>query len=750
MHLKHLQVQGYKSFAGRAEFVFDEGVTAIIGPNGSGKSNVADAIRWVLGEQSYSTLRGKRTEDMIFAGSTARSRVGMAQVQMTLDNADRALPIDYAEVTIERRAYRSGENEYYINGSRVRLRDINDLLSAAGLSRRTYAVIGQGLIDAALSLRPEERRVLFEEAAGITAHQGKRADAVNRLHETAQNIIRVNDIINEIKPQLGRLQKQADQAKEHARISRDLSGMLMEWYGYRWYQAQQALAAALAKARTQDGQVALRQAELEAMDKQAAESRSRRADLRAQTGEWHRQSSSLHSQSERTGRELAIRQERRRLLEHQREELIQEIVPLRASREAQGARLREAEEELAALANDLERQKTALAQVDSQVEALQVERKGLLAEQTAGQNGIFQSTTQAADRRNRVAQLGERREAIGGEKQEHAHAIAAATARAREIEGELATESEALGDIDLQIEELKAAQGLLQAGVDQRRKESSRLQEEIAAARREWAQLQARQETLARLREDMSSYYDGVRAVLAGPANRQLGGLLGTVASLVQVDPSLEKAVETALGAHLQDVVAESWGHAQAAIEYLKKNRAGRATFLPLDDLRPAPPVRAPAGQGVLGLALGLVKFEARLRPVFELLLGHTVIVENLDVAHRVFRELRGGFQIVTRDGEIVRSSGAISGGATAAGSQRTGLLAREREARELPAKVAAAAERGAALEKQAQQVSNGIGEARAQMDRGEAQGRALRSQRETWWPDGGAQAGRSAIGARN
>ena len=527
MHLKHLQVQGYKSFAGRAEFAFDAGITAIIGPNGSGKSNVADAIRWVLGEQSYSTLRGKRTEDMIFAGSTARSRVGMAQVQMTLDNADRALPIDYAEVTIERRAYRSGENEYFINSSRVRLKDINDLLAAAGLSRRTYAVIGQGLIDAALSLRPEERRVLFEEAAGITAHQGKRADAVNRLHETAQNIIRVNDIINEIKPQLGRLQKQADQAKEHARISRDLSGMLMEWYGYRWYQAQQALAAALAKARTQEGQVALRQVELEAMDKRAAESRARQAGLRAETGEWHRRSSELHTQAERTGRELAIRQERRRLLERQREELVQEIVPLQAGDESQATRLREAEAELAALTADLERQRAALAQVDSQVEALQTERKGLLAERTVGQNGIFQATTQAADRRNRVVQLGERREAIGQEKQEHARAVAAATSRASEIEGELATETEALSAIDRQVEQLKAAQSLLQAGVGQRREELSRLQGEISVARREWAQLQARQETLVRLREDMSSYYDGVRAVLSGPARRQLDGLLG-------------------------------------------------------------------------------------------------------------------------------------------------------------------------------------------------------------------------------
>ena len=213
MRVKHLELQGYKTFAAKTEFVFDEGITAIVGPNGSGKSNIADAVRWVLGEQSYKTLRGKSTADMIFSGSESRPRMGMAQAALTLDNSTGWLPVEFSEVTIARRAYRSGENEYLLNGNRVRLRDITELLAEGGLGRRTYTVIGQGLVDAALSLRPEERRALFEEAAGITIYQAKRDNAIAKLETTQQNLLRVNDIISEIGPRLERLQRQAARAQ---------------------------------------------------------------------------------------------------------------------------------------------------------------------------------------------------------------------------------------------------------------------------------------------------------------------------------------------------------------------------------------------------------------------------------------------------------------------------------------------------------------------------------------------------------
>ncbi|MFZ1399496.1 MAG: AAA family ATPase [Candidatus Promineifilaceae bacterium] len=244
MRLKKLVLQGYKTFASKTEFLFDEGITAIVGPNGSGKSNIADAVRWVLGEQSYSTLRGKRTTDMIFAGSQSRPRAGMAQAILTLDNSDGWLPIDYSEVEIGRRAHRSGENEYILNGQKVRLKDITDLLATSGLAERTYTIIGQGLVDQALSLRAEERRALFEEAAGINHYKSRRAETLRRLQETQRNLQRVHDILAEIRPRLASLKRQATRAQNYEQISVDLQNLLRIWYGYRWEVAKKEIRRA--------------------------------------------------------------------------------------------------------------------------------------------------------------------------------------------------------------------------------------------------------------------------------------------------------------------------------------------------------------------------------------------------------------------------------------------------------------------------------------------------------------------------
>jgi chromosome segregation protein len=233
--LKSLEMQGYKTFASKNLFLFAPTITAIVGPNGSGKSNITDAIRWVLGEQSFSLLRGKRTEDMIFSGSDARSRASMASATITFDNSDGWLPIEFTEVTIGRRAYRDGQNEYLLNGQRVRLRDVSELLSKCGLGQRTYTIIGQGLVDAALSLRADERRQLFEEAAGIGLYRSRREEALRRLEHTLRNMERVQDILAELKPRLRSLKRQVDRSQGYDQVRSDLQELLRIWYGYHWY-----------------------------------------------------------------------------------------------------------------------------------------------------------------------------------------------------------------------------------------------------------------------------------------------------------------------------------------------------------------------------------------------------------------------------------------------------------------------------------------------------------------------------------
>src|SRR5512140_2024918 len=239
LRLKSLELHGYKTFATRTKFEFASGITAIVGPNGSGKSNIADSLRWVLGEQSYSLLRGRKTEDMIFAGSEQRPRASMASASILFDNSDGWLPIDFNEVSITRRAYRDGTNEYLLNGQRVRLKEIAELLAQSGLAERTYTIIGQGLVDAALSLKPEERRRFFEEAAGIGLFRSRREESLNRLDSTRRNLERVLDILTELEPRLHSLEKQARRAMEYDRIRADLRVLMRDWYGFHWNRVQQ-------------------------------------------------------------------------------------------------------------------------------------------------------------------------------------------------------------------------------------------------------------------------------------------------------------------------------------------------------------------------------------------------------------------------------------------------------------------------------------------------------------------------------
>lgn len=364
MRLRHLALQGYKSFATKTEFLFPTGTTAIVGPNGSGKSNIADGIRWVLGEQSMHALRGKSTADMIFAGGRRRPRAGMAEVSLTLDNSDGWLPIEFSEVTITRRAYRSGENEYLINGARVRLRDVTELLAESGLGQRAYAVIGQGLVDAALSLRPQERRTLFEEAAGISLYRARREEALKRLEETQHNLERVYDIIGEITPRLRRLEQEVERLEDYRRLTAHLERLQRTWYGYHWGRQQAALTHAL------DVVAALR-ANLETVQKEAADLgerlaqlRRRESDLRAQLRDWHRESAAIYDQANVLQRELAVAEERTRLLNSQREEILAELQPLAEQQAAQAERIAQAQERVAQLARDLTERKERLAALE--------------------------------------------------------------------------------------------------------------------------------------------------------------------------------------------------------------------------------------------------------------------------------------------------------------------------------------------------------------------------------------------------
>src|SRR5512141_2765305 len=286
LRLKSLELQGYKTFATRTTFEFASGITAIVGPNGSGKSNIADSLRWVLGEQSYSLLRGKKTEDMIFSGSEHRSRAGMASAEIVFDNTAGWLPVDFVEVAMTRRAYRDGHNDYLLNGQQVRLRDMNELLAASGLSERTYTILGQGLVDASLALKADERRRLFEEAAGVGLYRVRREEAIKRLENTERNLERVQDIMAEVGPRIKSLERQAKKAAEYGGARADLRAVLREWYGYHWHSAHEEVERTRQRLAQEEAKVADARETHEKAQAEYGQYRERLNVLRAKLTAW--------------------------------------------------------------------------------------------------------------------------------------------------------------------------------------------------------------------------------------------------------------------------------------------------------------------------------------------------------------------------------------------------------------------------------------------------------------------------------
>jgi len=414
MRLKSIELNGFKTFATKTNFEFADEITVIVGPNGSGKSNIADAVRWVLGEQSYKLLRGKKTMDMIFSGSEQRPRAGMAAATITFDNSDGWLPIDFSEVSITRRAFRDGKNEYLLNGQQVLLRDVYELLGKSGLADRTYTIIGQGLVDAALSLKAEERRMLFEEAAGIGLYRSRKADAERRLEKTHRNLDRVEDILSELKPRLKSLQRQAVRAEQYDQVKADLRVLLQEWYGYHWARVQSDLNQAKkqeTKYKLELEQARKNQADF---DRDLSDNQARVQSQRSRLNTWHRELSEHHSQKENISRERAVIEERIRSLEKRIQDLETERVRLEEQTVLTHERLDHSrgdlttdQENLAEFQRRADQAKKALDDKRSQMGAIEKEA-------TDAQNDLNEFTNQQIRLRS---QLVDRTDQIGSQGQ---------------------------------------------------------------------------------------------------------------------------------------------------------------------------------------------------------------------------------------------------------------------------------------------------------------------------------------------
>jgi chromosome segregation protein len=666
MRLKSLKVFGFKTFAEATTLDFIDGTTAVVGPNGSGKSNLVDAIRWVLGEQSTRSLRSQKMEDVIFAGNNARKPLGMAEVSLTFDNHDHALPLAFDEVQITRRAYRAGESEFYINRTPVRLRDVHELLMGTGLGPGSYAIVSQGQIDAILSSKPTERRALFEETAGIGKFLARKNEALRRLDATEQNAIRVNDVIAELERRVPELDTQVRRAKRYRKVTarvRDLEILSFLRASSSRRAERERVAAALAQHEDKRAAAAARAAALGAqlsslrealytleleLDKHRAESQTARGELArieadlaaavARRDGLERQSSAVIADRERVESERVTLREQIAALEER-------LAPLTA--QTDGSR----ERELAASAAvaDARGALDAVYQELRAVEALAAER--------------------AANEAERRAQIHSARADVERLEREHAAALAERDEHARQAEDARTkfTEREALvvryeTEALAQRERARLARERGEAAAE-RVAELQHRHREIAS---EIAGAESRLHTIEELEAALEGHAHGTRAVVEASQRGHLRGLHGVVSNLISTDERYARALDIAFGAGLSNIIAETSEDAEAAVAYLRERELGRATFLPLDTLaqREGRELGNLRGRdGVIGYAHTLVRAEPKYRGIVSFLVGRVLVVDELRTGIALTRGEGFRDSIVTLDGDQIMGGGAITGG---------------------------------------------------------------------------------------
>ncbi|GAB4581199.1 MAG: chromosome segregation protein SMC [Anaerolineales bacterium] len=677
MRLKSLELSGYKTFANKAVFEFAGTITAIVGPNGSGKSNIVDSLRWVLGEQSFSLLRGRKTMDMIFSGSEHRPRAGMASATVTFNNEDNWLPIDFSEVSIARRAYRDGDNEYLLNGQKVRLKDVSELLGTSGLAERTYTIVGQGLIDTTLSLKADERRKLFEEAAGIGLYRARREEALRRLETTQRNLERVADILEELKPRLRSLERQARRAQEYEQVKADLQAMLREWYGYHWHHAQRELKAARETATRQENTLLKareRHAQLEA---EMATLRDSLYRVRARLNSWHRESAHLHERREHLSRELAVSAERQRAVEDQFSTLSQTV-------NRQEEELVLLQDRLEQATRETEQAQKQHAEAHQQLQEVRAALQTRQRERQQAERALEDARQNHARLTNRRASLAARQTELEARLESQRASLAAADKTLQEVARTLQTAEAHLEKATARAEQAQAARAEAQRALQTHRdqltileKTRQQMQETLSQRRTQVARLQAQVDVLEQAENALTGYAEGARQLLQA-VRKEKASTRGALISQLEIPAELETAIAAALGDYAEGLLLEPTTPTETVLKLLEKISA-RAAVLPLAQLAPLPPTPAPPD--ALGNAADLVRVPAELRPVVDVLLGQTWLVRDRAGAGRLINSRPpAGVRIVTLAGELFRADGPIQAGAGAV----SGTISRPRQRREL------------------------------------------------------------------
>ncbi|MCD7868685.1 MAG: chromosome segregation protein SMC, partial [Clostridiales bacterium] len=688
MYLKNIEVQGFKSFAQKINFEFHNGITAIVGPNGSGKSNVADAVRWVLGEQSAKQLRGGSMQDVIFSGTENRKPLSFASVAITLDNSEHKLPVDFQEVTVTRRLYRSGESEYLLNGSSCHLRDINEMFYDTGIGKEGYSIIGQGQIDRILSGKPEERRELFDEAAGIVKFKRRKNTTLKKLEEEQQNLVRVTDILSELTRQLGPLEKQSETAKIYLSRKENLKELDVNLFLLENNSREKVLEELGLKSET---------AGRELLETTRAYEKTKE--------EYDRLEKSLEELNEKTEALRAESQEKvlgKQQLEGQIGVLEEQIASVRQSEEHYSHRLTAIEEDT----KKKEKDRTAFEEERNQYRGSlrKIREKTDQAEKNLAriQENVQQSSEAVEDGKNEIIELLNARSTTKGEARRSDTLMEQMEIRGAEISRrllQLKTEEEqqrvsmekaraSLQEMTDRIKSMREEGERLDLSVASLGEELKKQNEQMDIGQRAYHREESRLESMRNMAERYDGYGNSIRRVMEQKKNRP--GIRGVAADLIHVEKKYEIAIETALGGSIQNIVTDTQETAKAMIDFLKKNRYGRATFLPLDSISPRGefgPAAALKETGVIGLACDLVAVEKEYQKLSRYLLGRVLVVDHIDHAIAIGRKYRHSLRMVTLEGESLSPGGSMTGGAF---KNNSNLLGRRREIQELESSVRA------------------------------------------------------------
>lgn len=690
MKLKKLELYGFKSFAQRTEIVFDEGITGIVGPNGSGKSNIGDAVRWVLGEQSAKTLRGASMSDVIFNGTQKRKPLSYCEVSLVFDNDDHALAMEAAEVMVTRRVYRNGESEYYLNRTACRLKDVVDLFRDTGIGKEGYSIIGQGRIDEILSRKSEDRRQVFEEAAGIVKFKARKEEADKKLQRTLENLERVDDILDELTKRLKPLEEQSRNARVYLELSTELKDLDLNLFLIRSDRARARLSELESELLTVQTILADTESNLTDKTTRRDETQNRIDQLEEAITKARTELMECAEHVHESQKKLSALQSRRETRSENRQRIVRE------QEEAQ-ERLAEIEKDHVRIQADVEKQHSLIADAEQILRATQEAAEKAQAKEKEADAALEAQKAAVIDQMNRLSDVRNDKTRLNTMQAQMETRLTEIEESSGALQEQEAALREALTAVEKQLETENQHQQQCQEKLAQARQASDEADAAYANLRadveKQSADMQAaasRHNVLTEMTRDMEGYNMAVRRAMTYAKQRGLTGVKGVLAQLMTVPQAYETAIDMALGAAQQNIVTDTEETAKELINYLRQNRLGRATFLPMSAIRGKTlygnernALKLP---GCLGVASELVQCAPEYRGIVENLLGRTVIADNLDHGIPIMRAGNHAFRLVTLEGDVMHSGGSMTGGS--AQSKVSNLLSRERELKELTAKL--------------------------------------------------------------